>query len=160
MKVIVIPGVQSMSGIFHFHQIQVVLVINSLRTWVVRYFLLKIPHLQKNSTIYGTNYCHLFAANVRPPEEKPPGYKHRYKPLVISLSIISSPVISPPRYKPPECKPLDISPPYISPGYMLPVISPSGISPSDICPLVISPQDICHRLWASGIRHPVISPRI
>ena len=66
MKVIVIPRLRSMSGIFHFHQIQVILVINSLRTWVARYFLL-IPHLQKNSTIYETNYCHLFAANVRPP---------------------------------------------------------------------------------------------
>ena len=51
----------------------------------------------KNSTIYETNYCHLFAANARPPsacvkqveslkivsvdlkppEEKPPRYKHR-----------------------------------------------------------------------------------
>ena len=131
MKVIVIrTSAKQEWYYYHFHQIQVILFINSLRTWVAQYFLI-IPHLQKNSTICETNYCHLFAANaqppsarvkqveslkivsvdLKPPEEKPPGYKHRYKPLVISLPNICSPVISPL-----DITPLDINPPYISPS--------------------------------------------
>ena len=62
MKVIVIPRVRSTSGIFHFHQIQVVLFINSSRTSVVFPFNTTST---KNTTIYEANDCHLFAAKAR-----------------------------------------------------------------------------------------------
>ena len=61
MKVIVIPRVRSTRDIFHFHQIQVVLFINSSRTYVVFPFNTTST---KNTTIYETN-CHLFVANAR-----------------------------------------------------------------------------------------------
>ena len=96
MKVIVIPRVRSMSGIFHFHQIQVVIFISSSRTFNTT--------STKNTTIYETNYCHLFAANARARSARvkqveslkfvsvdlkspgwkppPPGYKLAYKPRI------------------------------------------------------------------------------
>ena len=84
-----------MSGIFHFHQIQVVIFISSSRTFNTT--------STKNTTIYETNYCHLFAANARarsarvkqveslkfvsvdlksPGWKPPPGYKLAYKPRI------------------------------------------------------------------------------
>ena len=62
MKVIVIPRVLRTRGIFRFQQIQVVLFINSSRTYVVFPFNTTST---KNTTIYETNYCHLSAAKAR-----------------------------------------------------------------------------------------------
>ena len=50
------------SGIFHFHQFKWYY---SLILRELRWYILLIPHLQKNTTIYETNYCHLFAAKAR-----------------------------------------------------------------------------------------------
>ena len=99
-----------MSGIFHFHQIQVVIFISSSRTWVVFPFNTTST---KNTTIYETNYCHLFAANAR-------ARSARVK-QVESLKFVSVDLKSP-GWKPP---PPDISS-HINPGYKPPVISPLG----------------------------------
>ena len=137
---------------YHFHQIRVVLFINSSRTWVV--FPLSTASA-KNTTIYETNYCHSFAAiacthstHIKQVESL------RIVRLVVLFYSFSfsfsnknrSVVYKHPGYNSSGDKPLNISlhiySTGISPRYRPPDINPLDISTIDISSLDYKPLDI------------------